>query len=263
MASTSEAETKGRLSKAIERRIGKRIQQYRFWRAMRRFQRDVQSGQDISQDLLSELVLGWGNTWSAQHEYLDACLREARRTEGPILECGSGLSTLLIGAVAQTRGIRLWSLEHEPKWAERIQKILRKYRVYSVNVSLAPIRSYGDFDWYSQPSLQTLPGKISLVICDGPPGGTRGGRYGLVPVMMEKMRPDCVVLLDDGAREQEQDIAARWGKMLMAKPEIIGSEKPYIRVQAGSAVGEAQPEPGAEVDPELQPELQLEPPPAN
>ena len=236
MASTSEAEHKGRLSRAIERRIGKRLQQYRFWRAMRRFLVEVQHGQDLSHELLSELIQGWGNSWSAQTEYLDACLREARTTNGPILECGSGLSTLLIGAVAQSRGTRMWSLEHEPKWAEVIQRYLHKYRIYSVTVALAPMRSYGDFDWYALPSLQTLPGKISMVICDGPPGGTRGGRYGLVPVMMDKMRPDCVLLLDDGAREQERQIAARWGQMIWAKPELIGTEKPYYRLQAGSAL---------------------------
>jgi predicted O-methyltransferase YrrM len=235
MASTSEAEAKGRFSKAIERRIGKRIQQYRFWRAMRRFLGEVQHGQDVSHELLAELIQCWGNSWSVQTEYLDACLREARTTTGPILECGSGLSTLLIGAVAQSRGARVWSLEHEPKWAEIIQKYLHKYRIFSVTVSLAPIRSYGDFDWYALPSLQTLPGKISMVICDGPPGGTRGGRYGLVPVMLDKLRHDCVLLLDDGAREQERLIANRWGQMIMAKPELLGTEKPYYRLRAGSA----------------------------
>ena len=236
MAATSEVEQKGRLSKAIERRIGKRLQQYRFWRAMRRFLGEVQHGQDVGHDLLAELIQGWGNTWSAQTEYLDACLREARTTNGPILECGSGLSTLLIGAVAQSRGTRVWSLEHDPKWAEIVQKYLQKYRIFSVTVSLAPIRSYGDFDWYALPSLQTLPGKISLVICDGPPGGTRGGRYGLVPVMLDKLGQDCVLLLDDGAREQERLIAGRWGQMIMAKPELIGAEKPYYRLKARSAM---------------------------
>lgn len=236
MATISEAGDKGRLSKAIERRIGRRVQQYRFWRAMRRFLADVQRGDDFHQELLAELVQGWGNTWSAQYEYLDACLREARTTTGPILECGSGLSTLLIGAVAQSRGGRVWTLEHEPKWAEIIQKYLRKYRISSVTVSLAPIRSYGEFDWYALPSLQTLPGKISMVVCDGPPGATRGGRYGLVSVMLDKLRHDCVLLLDDGAREQERLIAARWGQMIMAKPELIGTDKPYYRLRAGSGI---------------------------
>jgi hypothetical protein len=234
MASTSEISDKGRFSRAIERRIGRRVQQYRFWRAMRRFLREVHHGKHVGQDLLAELVYGWGNSWSAQHEYLDACLREARHTNGPILECGSGLSTLLVGAVAQSRGIRMWSLEHDAKWADRIRQYLRKYRIVSSTVALAPIRSCGDFDWYALPSLQTLPGKISMVVCDGPPGATtRGGRFGLVPVMLDKLAPDVTILLDDGAREDELRIAARWAQMLNGTQQVIGNEKPYIRVQAG------------------------------
>ena len=229
----------GRIVRALERRIGERYQQFQFWRAMRRYLRATSLGQEADDPaLLGELVRGWGNTWSAQLEFLAASLREARATPGPILECGSGLSTLLIGAVAQARGIRLWSLEHEPKWAQRVQRYLRKYRIHSVTVALAPIRSYGDFDWYSLSSLQTLPGKISLVICDGPPGGTRGGRYGLVPVMLEKLRSDCTILLDDGAREDERAIATRWGQMLATNPELIGKEKPFIRLRGGRTTQE-------------------------
>jgi hypothetical protein len=235
MALTRESEHGGRITRAVENRIGARLRQYRFWRAMRRFQREVHANREPGAELLSDLVQAWGNSWSAQHEYLEACLREARNTTGAILECGSGLSTLLIGAVAQSRGMRMFSLEHEPRWAQRVQKYLHKYRIFSVTVALAPLRSYGDFDWYSLPSLQTLPGKIALVICDGPPGTSRGGRYGLIPVMHEKLRSDCVILLDDGARDAERVIASRWGRLLSARPEFIGREKPYIRLQAGTA----------------------------
>lgn len=239
MNPTQDHPKQNRVAGALERRLGRRYQQFVFWRAMRRFMRDLpQTSQGFDPQLLSELVQGWGNSWSAQHEYLSACLEHVRDSDGPILECGSGLSTVLAGAVAQSRGIRIFSLEHDPKWASRTQKYLDKYRIYSVTMAVAPIRSYGDFDWYSLPSLQTIPGKIALVICDGPPGGTRGGRYGLVPVMLDKLRPDCTILLDDGARDDERAIAARWGQMLATNPELIGKEKPFIRLRAGRTVKE-------------------------
>jgi predicted O-methyltransferase YrrM len=223
-----------RLMRALERRVGRGFKQFVFWRSMRRYLREVAEAREATDpQLLNELVRGWGNSWSAQHEFLEASLRETRATDGNILECGSGLSTVLIGAVAQARGLRVWSLEHEPKWADRVRQTLRKYRIHSVTVCMAPVRSYGDFDWYAQTSLQSLPGKISLVICDGPPGATRGGRYGLVPVMLDKLRADCTILLDDGARDEERSIAARWSRLLKANPEFIGSEKPFIRLRAG------------------------------
>lgn len=236
MTDSQEQPAQGRLTRAIERRIGSRYQQFQFWRAMRRFMRAVEQGQESDPRLLGELVRGWGNSWSAQIEFLAAALHETRATSGPILECGSGLSTLLAGAVAQARGVRVWTLEQDPKWAERVRKYLRKYRIESVTVCLAPIRSFGDFDWYSLSSLQTLPGKISLVICDGPPGGTRGGRYGLVPVLLDKLRPDCTLLLDDGARDEERAIADRWARLVGGRPELIGSEKPFIRLRAGKSM---------------------------
>jgi hypothetical protein len=234
MPSRHEQPPRSRIARAFERRLGSRYQQFIFWRAMRRFLREVpDTTREFDPALLGELVRGWGNSLSAQHEFLAACLKHVRETDGPVLECGSGLSTVLVGAVAQARGIRVYSLEHEYKWATRVQKCLRKYGIHSVSMCVAPIRSFGDFDWYSLPALQHIPPQISLVICDGPPGGTRGGRYGLIPVMMDKLRSDCVILLDDGARDQERSIANRWGQMLGGNPELIGRDKPFIRLVAG------------------------------
>lgn len=35
--------------------------------------------------------------------------------------------------------------------------------------------------------------KFSLIICDGPPGGTKGGRSGLVPVMRSKLERSTLI----------------------------------------------------------------------
>jgi hypothetical protein len=43
-------------------------------------------------------------------------------------------------------------------------------------------------------------------VCDGPKGTTRGGRYGLAPVMKDRLAPGCIVLLDDTSREAERAI---------------------------------------------------------
>ncbi|HET9473606.1 MAG TPA: class I SAM-dependent methyltransferase, partial [Steroidobacteraceae bacterium] len=160
-----------------------------------------------------------------------ACLEHVRDADGPILECGSGLSTILIGTVAQASGNKVLSLEHEPRYAVKVQHYLDKYHLTSVKLCVAPLSTYGDFDWYTPPSFDSIPEKFSVVVCDGPPGTTRGGRYGLVPVMLEKLRPDCTILLDDGAREGERETADRWAKLLGGVPEIIGTEKPYVRLK--------------------------------
>jgi hypothetical protein len=75
-----------------------------------------------------------------------------------------------------------------------------------------------------------MPDSFPLVVCDGPPGSTKGGRYGLVPIMREWLKPGCVILLDDAGREQERAIARRWEAELGASSETLGSIKPYIEM---------------------------------
>jgi len=154
------------------------------------------------------LRFAWNNdSFSADVDYLLAVAGAASRAEGPILECGSGITTLLIGLIAQRRGVRVFTLEHEAQWQAAAERMLKQSNVRSVRVIHAPLRSYGDYDWYTIP--QELP-QFSLVICDGPPGATRGGRYGLLPVVGRCFTEECTVLLDDAERPEEKAILDRW-----------------------------------------------------
>ena len=83
-----------------------------FRRAIKRCIQNPELCLDPDNGLLHDLVYGWGNSWSAQHEYLAACLEAALQSEGPILECGSGLSTVLLGAIADCKGYKLYSFEN-------------------------------------------------------------------------------------------------------------------------------------------------------
>jgi len=136
---------------------------------------------------------------------------------------------LLIGAIAKSRGIEHWALEHSPEWADRVQKYLNEYKINSVVLCVKPLRDYADFSWYDPP-LASMPESFSLVLCDGPPGSTRGGRFGLVPVMRSHFRPDCVILVDDAERKEEMAIAKRWQVDLDAILETIVCAKPYIKL---------------------------------
>ena len=71
------------------------------------------------------------------------------------------------------------------------------------------LKDYGSYQWYDVDH-DALPHGIKLCICDGPPGSTRGGRYGLMPQIGHRLAPGCVVLLDDTCRAEELDIARRW-----------------------------------------------------
>ena len=160
--------------------------------------------------VLAELRLTWDNDgYSGKVAYLVEIARRAVLTRGPILECGSGLSTILLGLLAARRGIDVWSLEHIPEWHARVRSVLESLGIPTVHLHLTPLRNYGDFDWYSLP-LASMPHTFQLVVCDGPPGTNRGGRYGLLPVMRTRLLEGFLVLLDDAARPEEQNMIQRW-----------------------------------------------------
>lgn len=194
---------------------------------------------ETGSQLLRDLVYGWSNeAWSAADEYLGGCLEYARNTKGPILECGSGLTTLLLGVIAQRMGKEVWSMEHHPAWAQKVQGMLDKWGIRSVRLCRDDLRDYGGYSWYTVPA-KGVPNDFGLVICDGPPGATPGGRYGMLPVMRERLRDGCVVLIDDVERQAERDLAARWAKEYDAKYEFKGDRKPYavMRVPRAAAPG--------------------------
>jgi hypothetical protein len=202
-----------------------------FRRAMGRFLHAPADCAVEGHPVLLDLIYGWGNeVWSAQDEYLVASVRHALSADGPFLECGSGLSTILVGAVAQRRGTGHWALEHTAPWAEKVQLHLDRYQINSVMLCAAPLKDYGDCSWYDPP-LESMPDKFGLVICDGPPASTPGGRVGLVTVLGRRLAPGCVILLDDAAREQELAVAERWQQELGSTCAKLGTKKPYLEIR--------------------------------
>ena len=182
-------------------------------------------------EMVSRLIYGWGNeSWSALDEYLVRCIQEASTCDGNILECGSGLTTLLVGIIAKRRRIQVWSLEHNEFWGSIVERHLARRRNQSVHLCIAPLKDYGDFSWY-QPPLNVMPSTFSLVICDGPPGSTPGGRVGLVPMMKGRLSPGCTILLDDGEREHERLTASRWSEELRTSFHLCGTTKPYFELR--------------------------------
>lgn len=201
-----------------------------FRRAMRKFLRAPDSCAQPGNPVLSRLIYGWGNeSWSADDDYVVACIEHASVSIGPILECGSGLSTILVGLVAKRRGLDHWVLEHTPEWASKVRTCLNRYAIDSVVLCEGPLRDYGEFSWYDPP-LESMPDNFGTVICDGPPGSTKGGRYGLAAVMGKRLGPGCVILLDDAGRDEETAIAERWEAELGAHSETLGHAKPYVRM---------------------------------
>ncbi len=182
--------------------------------------------------LWTDAIFGWGNErWSAEARYLSEVVRASEKSKGPILECGSGLTTLLMGEVAARRGIQLHSLEHDADWHARVSQALEHFGLERVvTVHLSPLREFGPFDWYDAP-LASMPNDFSLVICDGPPGATRGGRSGMLPVMHEKLGKSFSILLDDANRPAEGQLVQDWTRELRVPPRLHTKGRGFAQIQ--------------------------------
>lgn len=213
-----------------------------FNRAWRLFRHNPTAAMAPDGRLLSDLVYGWGNEgWSGDTDFLKSCVEHALTTSDAIVECGSGLSTLLIGEVAARRGLSVCSLEHLPEWRERVDGSLLRAGIAAARVVDSPLVDYGSYHWYRLP--RDLPQRIGLVICDGPPAGTPGGRYGMLPQLRERLAPGSVVLLDDADRPEEQAIARRWADSLGCAPRLDGRLKRFYTFKLT-----AQPSPADSAD---------------
>ncbi len=196
------------------------LRSYRIRRGVRAFS-NLNDGELPTREMLQFLSYGWGNDgYAANIDYLQEVAKNAAITAGPILECGSGLTTLLLGMLAGRRGVVVRSLEHSAEWRQRISQVLTRNQISNVEVLNSPLRDYGDFAWYDPP-LQQLPDQFRLVVCDGPPGMTKGGRYGLLPVFGQRLPQGTVIVLDDAERPGELELVDRWKNEIDLAVEVF------------------------------------------
>lgn len=142
--------------------------------------------------------------------YLRHMAAKAAAVDGNILECGSGLSSLLLAVTAGRRGHHVHTFEHDAQTQARLQGLVDRYRLRNITIHHTPIRSYGGFDWYEVPRHKLSP-QFHLVICDGPARHlTDSGRYGLFPMMREQLDPHCRVIMDDSNRSIDRHVIRRW-----------------------------------------------------
>jgi predicted O-methyltransferase YrrM len=177
----------------------------------------------IDINVIKKLIYGWGNQgYSAMTDYLETCIEYAYKTEGNIIECGSGLSTIIVGSIAQKKGVQLISFEHNSFWGARTATKVKELQLKNITIKINNLKDYGGYSWYDV-DISTLPSPVTLVICDGPPAQTNGGRYGLVPQLGNLLKPGSVILMDDVVRDDEQLVMKKWSGLLNFETEQRGT----------------------------------------
>lgn len=167
--------------------------------------------------IVEALRQSWGNTdFTAGPVYLMRAVYEAASLpeDELCLECGTGLTTRLLLDILPPG--RFLALEDRPEWVADLSE-----RIAGLNgqVLHAPLRDCGEYDWYTLPDLGGK--KIGLVICDGPRGDTRGGRFGALPELLPHLADDYTIMLDDVQRKAEQSVAVRWAESRGLKCHFI------------------------------------------
>jgi len=139
-----------------------------------------------------------------------------------VLECGSGSSTIAIARTLRACGGRLVSLEHDATYAQRTREMLRLRGLDDLAmVVTAPLTSRDvagqTFQWYTPAYEPLLSQPIELLVVDGPPGISPSSRYPAVPILKPHLAEQCWILMDDGDRRYERDVARTWSQDLGAK----------------------------------------------
>ncbi|MGQ0703910.1 MAG: hypothetical protein ACT4PM_12325 [Gemmatimonadales bacterium] len=189
----------------------------RLRRYVRRLKQEGARGQ-VDRDLLGAIRRAWGNEgWAADVGYLVEVANRTVVGTGPFLECGSGLTTVIAGAVAGARRLRVFTLEQNEEWTREMKALLDALEVEGVSLWHAPLIPQNDFVWFDLNGRE-LPAAFDVVFCDGPSVGksrwteeqTLNWRSGVVPVL-KRMRIDFgEILLDDMDDPRSERLVARW-----------------------------------------------------
>jgi hypothetical protein len=184
-------------------------------RRLKRACASLKEGNGDRREVLTALRRAWGNeSFSADVAYLTESARRVEAQRLPILECGSGVTTLVAGALSP---VPVLSLEQDAEWAEFVRRRLDLCGIRGVTVLHAPLARYGDYVWYDLNGV-TLPPRFGFVMCDGPAVFESEGdcypawRYGVLPALGERGVRVDEILLDDATEPRAPRLLERWEK---------------------------------------------------
>jgi hypothetical protein len=142
-------------------------------------------------DTLISLFEEWGNHWAGGPEFQLAAVALAREATGPILEFGSGLSTLVMAAA--NPNVQIHCLEADQGWASKLNDVLSQRNITNVTVHVRPLINYPEGRWYDVGEVPRQD--YSLVVIDGP--ARQKGRRDTWFSQMGQYAQSAVWLMDD------------------------------------------------------------------
>lgn len=133
----------------------------------------------------------YAGSYSADAATLAVLAHVARKCQGPIIETGSGMSSVLMAALTDQK---VYSLEHSEHYAAQTLSWAQSAGVDNLGICCAPMKDF----WYDVDAFD-LPKKFAFGFCDGPPR-----LYGTRMRFLEVFGDRCtVIVLDDVKSDHE------------------------------------------------------------
>ena len=148
---------------------------------------------------LKALRGSWGNNeYAPSVDFLARLQDMANAAVGPVLECGSGLSTIVLAKEAERwPNLSVTTLEHSLGWYKAVRAALPDLPNHRIH--RAPLRQYtDDLRWYDLSGIERQE-DFSLIVCDGPQG--TNNRYPLMPMLQGHLASGYSILVDDANRD--------------------------------------------------------------
>lgn len=173
--------------------------------------------------------------WAASPDFLLAITRHAlMRRPHTIVECGSGVSTIVLARCAQlNQQGHVHSLDHDAKFAQHTRNELHRLELSSwatvIDAPLVPVQR-GSETWLWYDDRELPPDQIDLLNIDGPPpDGSTAPRY-LAAKLLERLARGGSAFVDDSNRPAEQQALKRW------RAEFPSFQETFLDCEKGCAV---------------------------
>ena len=171
--------------------------------------------------LIGDRILG-ADLWAMDAVFAENIVTLLNQEPEHVVELGSGHSSVLIAArLAFLDHGRLTTVDHLERFADRTRRWIEARGVSErATVIHAPLQDHeidGDtYPWYSMDVLEDrLPDRIDMLVVDGPPAKLgKNMRWPAVPLLLDRLARDAIIILDDGDRGEETRIAYSWHELL-------------------------------------------------
>jgi len=204
--------------------------QHSFDQAMRKLLKSTDGR--IADSIVADLYANWGDPLAPNVEvYLRSCLAEASAADGAILQCGTSLMTLLLGAICDREDSntkRVWCLEHDEHWANMMRSWLTEYRISKAHLIHAPAETFTGFTWYGIDT-DRLAKEYALVICDGA-RATPCGIIGTIKQIETRLAENFVILARNINKAGELKYLAGWASSRGASFAVVDQHEGFIKL---------------------------------